>query len=164
MHYKRDGNTGKDKYEENFHSNSWDFIIYIFNILRILTYPFNFHWSTVVLQCYVSTVQSQSAIYICCNLLFSHSGVSDILRPHGLQPARLLCPWDSLGRNAGVGSHSLLQGIFPTYRSQLGLLHCRWSLYCLSTREPTYTCSSFFFRFPSQLGHHRALSGVPRGL
>ena len=28
-------------------------------------------------------------------------------------PARLLCPWDSLGENTGVGCHSLLQGIFP---------------------------------------------------
>ena len=36
------------------------------------------------------------------------------LQPHGLQPARLLCPWDSPGKNTGVGSHSLLQGIFPT--------------------------------------------------
>ena len=32
----------------------------------------------------------------------------------GLWPARPLCPWDSPGRNAGVGHHALLQGIFPT--------------------------------------------------
>ena len=36
------------------------------------------------------------------------------LRPHGLRPARLLCPWDSPGKNAEVGCHFLLQGIFPT--------------------------------------------------
>ena len=36
------------------------------------------------------------------------------LRPHGLHPDRLFCPWNSLGKNTGVGSHSLLQGIFPT--------------------------------------------------
>ena len=34
-------------------------------------------------------------------------------RPHGLQPARLLCPWNSPGKSTGVGSHSLLQGILP---------------------------------------------------
>ena len=34
------------------------------------------------------------------------------LRPHGLQPARLLCPWNSPDKNTGMGSHSLLQGIF----------------------------------------------------
>ena len=41
------------------------------------------------------------------------SVVSDSLRPHGLQPVRLLCPWDSPGKNTGVGCHVLLQGIFP---------------------------------------------------
>ena len=39
-------------------------------------------------------------------------------------PAR---PWNSLGKNTGVGSHSLLQGIFPTQGSNPGLPHCRWS-------------------------------------
>ena len=39
---------------------------------------------------------------------------SDSLQPHGLQPSRLLHPWDSSGKNTGVGCHALLQGIFPT--------------------------------------------------
>ena len=34
------------------------------------------------------------------------------LRPHGLQPSRILCPQDSPGKNTGVGCHFLLQGIF----------------------------------------------------
>ena len=38
---------------------------------------------------------------------------SDSLWPHGLQPARLLRPWDSPGKDAGVGCHFLVQGIFP---------------------------------------------------
>ena len=54
------------------------------------------------------------------------------LRPHGLQPARLFCPWESPGKNAGVGSLSLLQGIFPNQGSNPGLLHCRQILYHLS--------------------------------
>ena len=33
---------------------------------------------------------------------------------HGLQPAKLFCPWDSPGKNAGVSCHSLFQGIFLT--------------------------------------------------
>ena len=37
-------------------------------------------------------------------------------------PARLLCPWDSLGKNTEVGCHFLLQGIFPTQRSNPHLL------------------------------------------
>ena len=35
--------------------------------------------------------------------------MSDSLQSHGLQPARLLCPWDSPGKNTGVGCHFLLQ-------------------------------------------------------
>ena len=54
------------------------------------------------------------------------------LRPYGLQPARLLCPWDSHGKNTGVGCHALLQGIFITQGSNARLLHCRQILYCLS--------------------------------
>ena len=37
--------------------------------------------------------------------------------------ARLLCPWDSSGKNPGVGSPSLLQGIFLTQGLNLHLLH-----------------------------------------
>ena len=41
-------------------------------------------------------------------------------------------PWNSPGNSTGVGCHSLLQGIFPTQESNLGLLHCREILYHLS--------------------------------
>ena len=54
------------------------------------------------------------------------------LHPHELQPARLLCPWDSPGENTGVGCHALLQEIFPTQGSNPGLPHCRQILYWLS--------------------------------
>ena len=100
-----------------------------------------------------------------CSALLS---CSNSLQPYGLYPARLLSPWDSPGRNTGVGCHALLwgnlpnpgmeprsqvdslpseppgkskntgvgtlpllQGIFPTQRSNPGLLHCRWILYQL---------------------------------
>ena len=55
--------------------------------------------------------------------------MSDSLRPHG--PARLLCPWDSPGKNTGVGCHSLLQGIFAAQGWNSGLLNCRQVLYHL---------------------------------
>ena len=57
----------------------------------------------------------------------SRSVVSDSLRPHGLYS-----PWNSLGQNTGVGSHSLLQGIFPSQGSNPGLPHSRRILYQLS--------------------------------
>ena len=60
--------------------------------------------------------------------------VPDSLQPHGLQPSRLLCPWNSPGKNTGVGSHSLLQRIFPTQGWKLGLPHCRQVLYHLSNQ------------------------------
>ena len=62
----------------------------------------------------------------------SHSVVSNSLRPHGLSSTRLLCPWDSPGKNTGVGSHFLLQAIVPTQGLYSGLLHRRQSLYRLS--------------------------------
>ena len=37
--------------------------------------------------------------------------------------SRLLCPWNSLGKNIGVGCHALLQGIFPTQGLNPHLLH-----------------------------------------
>ena len=42
---------------------------------------------------------------------------------HRRQPTRLPCPWDSPGKNAGVGCQSLLQGIFPTQGSNPCCLH-----------------------------------------
>ena len=43
---------------------------------------------------------------------------------------------DFPGKNTGVGCHFLLQGIFPTQESNLGLLHCRQILYQLSYQKP----------------------------
>jgi len=57
----------------------------------------------------------------------SRSVMFDSLWPHGLY-----IPWNSPGQNTGVGSLSLLQGIFPTQGSNPCLLHCRRILYQLS--------------------------------
>ena len=66
--------------------------------------------------------------------------MSNSLPPHGL-----CSPWNSPGQNTGVGSHSLLQGIFPTQGSNPGLLHHRQILHQLSHKECSKlerTCSS----------------------
>ena len=52
--------------------------------------------------------------------------------PQGLEPTRLLLPWDSPVKNTRVGSHSLFQGIFLTLGLNFGLLHGRQILYHLS--------------------------------
>ena len=70
-------------------------------------------------------------LYLICYLKVA-SVMSNSLRPYGLEPTRLLCPSDSPGKNTGVGCHTLLQGIFPTQRSNPDLLHCRLILYHLS--------------------------------
>ena len=81
------------------------------------------------------------SIWVCCTLqqklqgtemfktlrsihcVLSCSAVSYSLRPHGLWPARLLCPWDFPDKNTRVGYHFSLQGIFLTQESNPGLLH-----------------------------------------
>ena len=60
---------------------------------------------------------------------WNRPAVFDSLWPHGLYPTRFLCPWDSPGKNTGVGCHSLLQRIFPTQGSKPGPLHYRQILY-----------------------------------
>ena len=51
------------------------------------------------------------------------------MQPHGLYPTKLLCPWDFPGKNTVVGCHFLLQGIFPTQRSNPDLPPGRLILY-----------------------------------
>ena len=62
----------------------------------------------------------------------SHSVLSDSVWPHRLGPTRLLCRWNFLGKNTGVGCHFLLQVNFSFQGSNLGLLPCKEILYCLS--------------------------------
>ena len=65
----------------------------------------------------------------------SCSVMSNSVQPHGLWPARLLCPWNSPGKNTGMGSQSLLQGFLLTQGPNLVLLHCRQILIIWATRE-----------------------------
>ena len=65
---------------------------------------------------------TKERVGLCCCLVAKSCPT---LRPRGLQPARLLCPWGSPGKNPGVGCHALLQGVFLTQGSNLRLLHLR---------------------------------------
>ena len=69
----------------------------------------------------------------------SHSIISDSLPPQGLYSL-----WNSPGQNTGVGSCSLLQGIFLTQESNWSLLHCRQILYQLSYLTTKATLISTF--------------------
>ena len=73
--------------------------------------------------------------------------MSNSLRPHGLYS-----PWNSLDQNTGVGSLSLLQGIFPTQGLKPGLPHLRPILYQLSHKgSPKNTGRGLLFLFPGNL-------------
>ena len=95
------------KFSRNYFFNKERINIYIYFNQHIKILPFQY-----VCVCVICTVMSNS-----------------LCRPG---PVRLLCPWNSPGQNTGVGSHFLLQGIFPTQGSDLGLQLCRQILYCIS--------------------------------
>ena len=80
-----------------------------------------------------------------CVCMLSCSVTSDSLRPQGLQLARLLCPWNFSGKNAGVGCHFLLQGIFLIQGSNSHLL-CKNSF---NGRQILYHCTTWKAHGPS---------------
>ena len=73
----------------------------------------------------------------CCCLVYKSYPI--LLEPHGLQLTRLLCLWDSPGKNTGMGCHFLLQQIFPTQGSNL--LHWQVDSSPLSHRESLTMCT-----------------------
>ena len=74
-----------------------------------------------------------------------------LLQSCGLYPTRLLCPWDSPGKNTKVGCHVLLQGIFLTQGSNLCLLHLlHWqvdSLVQSHLGSPIFSKNQLLFSF-----------------
>ena len=102
---------------------------------------------------HILTHHNHSKSIVCCRVHFwhctflkkwseSHSVVSDSLWPHGLYST-----WDSPDQNTGVGSLSLLQGIFPTQGSNSGLPHCRQTLYQLSHKRSPRILEGVAFPF-----------------
>ena len=85
----------------------------------------------------------------------SPSVVSNSLRPHGLYS-----PWPSIGQNTGMGTLSLLQGIFPTQGWNPGLLHCRWILYQLSHKGSRRILEWVTYPFSSRSSWSRNWTGV----
>ena len=59
---------------------------------------------------------------MCCAMV-SHFRLVSLFVTYGLQHARLLCPWDPLGKNTGVRCHALLQGTFLTQELSPYLWH-----------------------------------------
>ena len=76
------------------------------NNLSILSFNFSIYKVKMIIKLKVKVLVTQFCV---------------TLQTHVLQPARLLCPWDSPGKSTGVGYHFLLQGIFPTQGPNPGL-------------------------------------------
>ena len=76
---------------------------------------------------------------------WSHSVVSDPQGPHGLQPTRLLHPWDFPGRSTGVGCHCLLRIVCYIYQNKGTLVwFLGWNIHWRRNRLPT----PIFLGFP----------------
>ena len=85
----------------------------------------------------------------------SRSVVSKSVQPHGLYS-----PWNSPGQNTGMGSHSLLQRIFPTQGLNPGLQHCRRILYQLSHQVSPRILLCVAYPFSSGSSQSRNQTGV----
>ena len=98
----------------------------------------HFHWVDDAIQPSHTLLPTSLAFNLSQHqLLFGCSAVSDSLWPRGLQTNRLLCPWNSPGKNTGVGCHFILQGIFGTQGLNpcvLCVLH--WQADYLPTEPP----------------------------
>ena len=109
-------------------------------VLRaLMSYGYNYHWN----------INHQGKGRESC-LVVSYS-----LRPH-----RLYSPWNSPGQNTGVGSLSLLQGIFSTQGWNPGLPHCRQILYQLSHKGSPITLEWVAYPFTSGSSQPRNRAGV----
>ena len=84
-------------------------------------------------SCFMVTLNINSLLkyiekYTCCCCQVT-SVMSDSVQPHRRQPTRLCCPWDSPGKNTGVGCHFLLQCMKVKSESEVAQL-------CPTLRDP----------------------------
>ena len=91
-----------------------------------------------------------------CTCGLSCSVMSDSLQLHGVYS-----PWNSPGQNTGVGSLSLLQGIFLTQGLNPGLPHCRWILYQLNHNGSPRILEWVDYPFPVDLPDPEIELGSP---
>ena len=92
--------------------------------------------------------------------IFSHESESHSVVPDSLWPHGLYSPWSSPSQNTGVGSLSLLQGIFPTQGSNHDLLHYRQILYHLSHKGSPRILESVAYIFSKESSRPRNLTEV----
>ena len=108
--------------------------------------------------------QSNGSTYNISTRLQTPSSFHCIRTPHlldSLQPHGLYSPWNSPDQNTGVGSLSLLQGIFPTPGSNPGLPHGRQILYQLTCQGSPRTLEQVAYPFSRGSSGPRNQTGSP---
>ena len=99
-------------------------------------------------------------LYWLCQSLWLCESESCSVISDSLWPRRLYCLWNSPGQNTGVGSLSLLQGIFPNQGSNPGLWHCRRILYQLNHQGSPRILEWVTYPFSSRSSWPRDWNGV----
>ena len=103
----------------------------------------------IYILCHPTAAYKCCTAYSSCACMLSHFSRVRLFATLWTVTARLLCPWDSPGKNTGVGCHTLLQGIFPTQGSNLCLLHLvHWQAGFLPLAppgKPVVVSNQFFF-------------------
>ena len=84
---------------------------------------------------------------------WSHSVVSDPQRPHGLQPSRLLHPWDFPGKSTGVGCHCLLRETMYQHTITACLVGLKQQVDCENTERMVRLCFSLYPPGPWIVAH-----------
>ena len=109
----------------------------VFNV-RVLAILESYSLLGLSLRMHVNKLLFDFLLFICLMQVCKVTSVmSNSLWPYGLEPTRLLCPWDFPGKNPGVGCHALLQGTFPTQGSNPSLLHLlHWQVGSLPLEPP----------------------------
>ena len=77
----------------------------------------------------ITLIMLYNTLFLLLPLLLSHFSLSNSVRHHRRQPTRLLCPWDSPGKNTGVGCHVLLQSMKVKSESEV-------TQSCLTSSDP----------------------------
>ena len=93
--------------------------------------------------------------HCCCCCCQVASVVSDSVRPHRRQPTRLPCPWDSPGRNTGMGRHFLLQCMKLKVKSlsRVGLLATPWTEACQAPPSMGFSRQEYWSGVPLPSPH-----------
>ena len=127
-----------------YENSSYSTSLPTFGIICLLNFSYS-HRCLVVYHCSFKFIVESESCSVMSNSLWHHG---------------LYSPWNSPGQNAGVGSLSLLQGIFPTQGSNPGLPHCRWFLYQLSHKGSPRILEWVAYPFSRESSQPRNRTGV----